>query len=64
MSCLPVRFDMFEALPEHFPPFDILRINTAILECLGGTLHLVDPKLVHIVVASLNVICDDVHLPE
>jgi hypothetical protein len=45
---------MLKALPEIFPPVDILRIDTANLECFRDALYLVDPNLVHIDVASPN----------
>jgi len=45
---------MLEALPEIIPSIDILRIDTAIPECFRDALYLVDPKLVHIDVASPN----------
>jgi hypothetical protein len=62
--CLPFRCDMLEAPPEFSPPFDILGIDMAILECLRGPLHLVHPKLDHVDVRSSNVVCEDVHLLE
>ena len=39
---------MLEASPEISPPIDIFWIDIAILKCLSGPLHLVDPKLVHL----------------
>ena len=55
---------ILEALLENSPPVDILRVDAAILECLRDTAHLINPKLVHIDVASSDFVYDDVHLIE
>jgi hypothetical protein len=60
----PVRYRVLETLPETFPPADIFGIDISILECFSGTSHLVDPKLVHLDVASSHLISNNVHLPK
>lgn len=53
---LPARYGMLQALLDLFPPVDILGIDTAILECLHGTVDLVSPKPVYLLVALPNLI--------
>jgi hypothetical protein len=49
---LPVCDRLFQGFPEISPAVDIFRVNAAMLQRFCDAAHLVDPKLVHLDVAS------------